>query len=32
MNCSNYGKLPFCKQCKLNDEKCEYYKENGNGK
>ena len=25
--CVNYGKYPFCKQCKHTGEKCEDYKE-----
>ena len=25
--CINYGKYPFCKQCKYTGEKCEDYEE-----
>ena len=25
MNCENYGKFPFCKQCRFTDEKCVEY-------
>lgn len=24
-NCIYYGKYPFCRRCRFNDEKCEYY-------
>lgn len=28
MNCKNYGKYPFCKQCKnVTEEKCKDYRE-----
>jgi len=27
MNCKNYGKFPFCKDCRFTEEKCKEYKE-----
>ncbi len=27
MNCKNYGKFPFCKDCRFTGEKCKDYKE-----
>lgn len=27
INCKNYGKYPFCKQCRFSKEKCKDYKE-----
>lgn len=26
-NCKNYGKYPFCKQCRYTEEKCKNYEE-----
>lgn len=28
--CVNYGKYPFCKQCRFTEEKCKDFKEKNN--